>query len=128
MKAFSRRTWNIYRHQKLRASKSGRSLHYALEDIRVIVNNAIGKPCPYCGVALTISNFSLDHMEPTSRGGHHCLTNLVVCCERCNQTKGPLTAEEYERLLAFLRASNIVMAKNVLSRLRAGGRIINQRS
>jgi hypothetical protein len=86
MKVFSRRTWNIYRHQKLRASKSGRSLHYALEDIRVIVNNAIGKPCPYCGVALTISNFSLDHMEPTSRGGNHCLTNLVVCCERCNQS------------------------------------------
>ncbi len=122
MKNFNRRTWNIYRHQKLRAKDSSQPLHYALEDLRVIVNNAIGKPCPYCGVALTISNFSLDHMEPTSRGGDHCLTNLIVCCDRCNQTKGPLTTQEFQALLDFLRASNFFVAKNVLARMRAGGK------
>jgi 5-methylcytosine-specific restriction endonuclease McrA len=110
------------------ARKLGHSLHCALEDIRVLVNNAIGKPCPYCGVALTISNFSLDHLEPTSRGGHHCLTNMVVCCERCNQTKGPLTAQEFEALLAFLRRGNFFVAKNVLARMRAAGRAYGHRS
>jgi hypothetical protein len=62
--------------------------------------------------------------DPTSRGGHHSLTNLVVCCERCNQTKGPLTAQEFEALLAFLRRGNFFVAKNLLARMRAGGRVL----
>jgi len=123
MKTLIRRTSNVFHNQKRRAKKLGQSLHYALEDIRVIVNNAIGKPCPYCGVAICVTNFSLDHMEPTSRGGRHCLDNMIVCCERCNQTKGPLTAEEFEALLRFLHASNVFVAKNVLARMRAGGRL-----
>src|SRR5262249_5736749 len=126
MKQFTRRTSNVFHNQKRRARKLGHSLHYALEDIRVLVNNAIGKPCPYSGVALTISNFSLDHLEPTSRGGHHCLTNMVVCCERCNQTKGPLTSQEFEALLRYLRAGDFFVAKNVLARMRAGGKSLRR--
>jgi hypothetical protein len=32
-----------------------------------------------------------------------------------------LTAQEFENLLNFLRASNVFMTKNVLARMRAGG-------
>ena len=126
MKNFIRRTSNVFHSQKHRARKAGQSIQYNLDDVRIIVNNAIGKPCPYCGVALCVSNFSLAHMEPTSRGGNHCLTNLIICCERCNQTKGPLTAHEFEALLRFRRASNFFVAKDVLARMRARGRCFRQ--
>ena len=81
-----------------------------LNDIRFIVNNSIGKLCPYCGVAGCVTNFSPDHAEPTSRGGRHCLDNMIVCCERCNQTKGPLSAQAFQALLDFLRASDFFVA------------------
>lgn len=45
--------------------------------------------CPYCGKSLlTDDHRSLDHMDPIARGGVHGLSNLVVCCRPCNQSKG----------------------------------------
>ncbi len=50
--------------------------------------------CPYCGVRLEHRTKSLDHVRPVSRGGHHSIRNVVVCCRSCNVHKHDRTVEE----------------------------------
>lgn len=67
-------------------------------------------------------NFACDHVQPTSRGGLFRLANLCVCCQRCNEIKGLLTADEFAALLALMRAWPERARADVLRRLWAGGR------
>lgn len=41
--------------------------------------------CGYCARPAA----TVDHVVPRSRGGRSVWTNLVACCQRCNQRKGP---------------------------------------
>jgi len=47
--------------------------------------------CQYCG---SKSNLTLDHVFPRHRGGETTWENLVTCCLRCNNKKGPMTPGE----------------------------------
>lgn len=51
-----------------------------------------GHLCRYCGRAP--SRFTLDHVDPKSRGGSHDPANLVTACGSCNSRKGARTPEE----------------------------------
>lgn len=49
--------------------------------------------CRYCGTAR--ADLTIDHVIPTSRGGHpEKKANLVACCFKCNQLKANMTPEE----------------------------------
>jgi 5-methylcytosine-specific restriction endonuclease McrA len=41
--------------------------------------------CQYCGERRPLT---IDHVHPTSKGGLHCWTNVVACCDPCNNRKG----------------------------------------
>ncbi|MEW5987040.1 MAG: HNH endonuclease signature motif containing protein [Chloroflexota bacterium] len=45
--------------------------------------------CEFCGVseAGTGGQLTVDHFQPTSKGGDDSLPNLLYCCTRCNQYK-----------------------------------------
>ncbi len=45
--------------------------------------------CEYCGVTETDAGGSLtiDHFHPVSEGGSDDSTNLIYCCNRCNEYK-----------------------------------------
>ena len=45
--------------------------------------------CFYCMRQLVLSESTLDHVVPVAKGGTATVTNLVVSCYSCNQTKGP---------------------------------------
>ncbi len=47
--------------------------------------------CQYCGCK---QNLTLDHVFPRHRGGETSWENVVCCCLRCNNKKGPLTPQE----------------------------------
>jgi len=47
--------------------------------------------CQYCG---SKSSLTIDHVFPRHRGGETTWENLVCCCLRCNNKKGPLTPQE----------------------------------
>jgi len=123
---FLRRTSNIYHSQKRRAKAAGIQIDYTLDGLRDIIQAAMGEPCPYCGEVLKPSNISVDHRTPTSRTGPHTIANTVVCCEACNQRKGPLTEEEYTEMLALILEWPQPARQSVLTRLRAGGKFIHQ--
>lgn len=44
--------------------------------------------CKFCGVDLTLSNMTFEHLIPRSKGGGHDWKNLVLACESCNHKKG----------------------------------------
>lgn len=44
--------------------------------------------CQYCGVRLSYTNATVDHVHPRCRGGQTTFENTVVCCHSCNTKKG----------------------------------------
>ena len=50
--------------------------------------------CQYCGRHLTLGEFTLDHVLPTSRGGQTRWDNVVTCCAPCNRRKADRTPRE----------------------------------
>lgn len=44
--------------------------------------------CQYCGHGFPLSQLSLDHIVPRSRGGETNWENVVCSCLRCNNRKG----------------------------------------
>jgi 5-methylcytosine-specific restriction endonuclease McrA len=51
-----------------------------------------GAACFYCarpfGSGEPFSRPTFDHVMPVSRGGTNALTNLVLACKPCNESKG----------------------------------------
>lgn len=82
---------------------------------REFVDTWLGKPCPYCGVLLTVDNLQLEHAIPLQRKkiekGYftekevallNSFHNKIGSCAGCNAAKGDLDAYEYKTLLAYL--------------------------
>lgn len=51
--------------------------------------------CYYCKETLTRETRTTDHVTPLSRGGVHSINNLVMCCRRCNCSKGNKLPQEW---------------------------------
>ncbi len=50
--------------------------------------------CQYCGVKVSMSTGTRDHVIPLSRGGPDTLANVVTACRDCNHRKSNRTPEE----------------------------------
>jgi 5-methylcytosine-specific restriction endonuclease McrA len=50
--------------------------------------------CQYCGDKKAVSELTLDHILPRSRGGDNSPFNVVTACMSCNQRKGNRTPSE----------------------------------
>ena len=44
--------------------------------------------CIYCGKSYDLSQLSIDHVQPKSKGGKDIASNAVCACTKCNQEKG----------------------------------------
>lgn len=53
-----------------------------------------GNQCQYCGKHFPMSELSLDHVVPRSRGGNASWENIVCACVSCNVRKGGRTPQE----------------------------------
>ena len=59
-----------------------------------------GNTCRYCGCFVNWQDRkgskggTYDHIIPISRGGEETPENIVVCCKRCNSSKGARTPDE----------------------------------
>ena len=53
--------------------------------------------CIYCGKTYDLSQLSIDHVHPRSRGGQDVATNVVCACTRCNQEKGSANVLDWMR-------------------------------
>lgn len=116
-----KRTSDMLSSHRKRAKEAGQAIDYGLDQLRVLVQEAFFRPCPYCSGAITEQNFSADHTTPISRGGSFCLWNLEITCKACNLAKGLLNAVEFAHLWAALREMDSKARQDVLIRLRLGG-------
>ena len=76
-------------------------------------DDAIGKPCPYCGAPMTLvgkRGASRDHLHPKSRGGRFLAGNRLIVCRKCNTAKADRTLGEW---LAVLIARGDPRARRV---------------
>jgi len=59
--------------------------------------------CAYCGDELNTNDYSIDHIQPKSKGGGNNDGNLFLCCKSCNSRKKNRTLNEF-RFYATLKA------------------------
>ncbi|MBK6293005.1 MAG: DUF262 domain-containing protein [Rhodoferax sp.] len=69
------------------ASRDGQR-GFSPEQRRLLWNSSADKRCTECGVKLSWGNFSVDHVDPHSRGGRSALENAALICQPCNSSKG----------------------------------------
>lgn len=62
----------------------------------LVIKRMIRPHCWYCGKDLFLSDRTVDHQNPVTRGGTNDLKNLVYACLICNTKKGTRTLPEYK--------------------------------
>ena len=62
-------------------------------ELREYLLEKFGRKCIYCGADNVPLN--IDHVIPKSKGGSNRVSNLVLACVQCNQTKGSRSLEEF---------------------------------
>lgn len=80
--------------------------------------------CCYCGIGLSFSEFTIEHVIPRSKGGLDTWDNISPCCFSCNNIKSDKSLEETGMKLRYkLHApySDKPVPKSVL--LKVGNRI-----
>lgn len=55
--------------------------------------------CQYCGKRFGISDLTVDHIVPSSRGGKTTWQNCITSCYSCNNKKSDKTPEEADMVL-----------------------------
>jgi 5-methylcytosine-specific restriction endonuclease McrA len=50
--------------------------------------------CQYCGITVSLNDFTYDHVIPRVQNGKTCWDNVVVSCNTCNTRKGGRTPEQ----------------------------------
>jgi 5-methylcytosine-specific restriction endonuclease McrA len=58
--------------------------------------------CYGCGEVFSVTNLTLDHIIPKSRGGDNSWLNLVTCCKKCNDKKEDKLLQELHWKPKFL--------------------------
>lgn len=74
-------------HLKERAAKEGRKVEISRKEIEMLFS--FFEACPYCGIKQSESDevFHIDHLIARSANGRDHISNLIVCCAKCNRTK-----------------------------------------
>ncbi|MFI8105518.1 RNA-guided endonuclease IscB [Streptomyces sp. NPDC086023] len=62
-------------------------------EVREYLLTKFGRACVYCGTMNVPLN--IDHVHPRSRGGTDRISNLVLACVLCNETKSNRRLEEF---------------------------------
>lgn len=65
---------------------------------RRTVHDYFGGRCVYCGVHVGLKRGTVDHYLPKALGGTNERSNLRWCCRGCNQLKGSMHPDEWERV------------------------------
>lgn len=61
---------------------------FSTEQRRILWNTSMEKKCMECGDKLDWTNFTIDHIDPHSKGGKSSLENAALMCRSCNSAKG----------------------------------------
>ena len=84
------------------------------EVVRALLLAALGRPCPYCTVTITVDNAGMDHKEPygdskfrkqstkEEKAHYDRAENLQITCRACNSLKEDFSDLQWRQLLQFM--------------------------
>jgi len=55
--------------------------------------------CAYCGGLSGDNVLQVEHIHPKTKGGTDKISNLTISCRGCNEAKGSLTLDQWEKVL-----------------------------
>lgn len=61
---------------------------FTSEQRRILWNTVASRKCQDCGRVLNWDDFTIDHVDPHSKGGRSHLENSALMCRGCNSSKG----------------------------------------
>jgi hypothetical protein len=61
---------------------------FSAEQRRILWNSSTNRACTTCGCKLTWEDFTIDHIDPYSKGGRTQLDNAALMCRKHNSQKG----------------------------------------
>lgn len=61
---------------------------FSAEQRRLLWNTGTARRCEDCKKPLSWEDFTLDHIDPHSKGGRSRLENAALMCQSCNSSKG----------------------------------------
>jgi 5-methylcytosine-specific restriction endonuclease McrA len=61
-----------------------------------VAHAKFGGRCFYCKKPLPHEQLTIDHAEPTAKGGKRVIQNLLIACQPCNSKKGDKAIELYK--------------------------------
>jgi hypothetical protein len=61
---------------------------FTAEQRRILWNSAAQRKCTSCSKLLSWADFTIDHVDPHSKGGRSKLENAALMCRSCNSSKG----------------------------------------
>ena len=61
---------------------------FSSEQRRILWNTVASRKCQGCGRVLNWDDFTIDHVDPHSKGGRSRLENSALMCRGCNSSKG----------------------------------------
>jgi 5-methylcytosine-specific restriction endonuclease McrA len=61
---------------------------FTLEQRRILWHTSAYRKCSSCNRLLSWSDFTIDHIDPYSKGGRSRLENAALMCGPCNSRKG----------------------------------------
>ena len=62
---------------------------FTTEQRRILWSTTAARKCKGCSRTLTWDDFTIDHIDPHSKGGRSRLDNAALMCRSCNSSKGP---------------------------------------
>lgn len=60
-----------------------------------------GERCWYCFIDLKREEMSIDHMLPVGKGGSDEVSNLAICCKKCNWIKSDRDLWKWHKSIAL---------------------------
>lgn len=69
-------------------AKKDEQRSFSVEQRRILWNSQDERKCENCRDPLSWSNFTIDHVDPHSKGGRSSLENAALMCRSCNSAKG----------------------------------------
>lgn len=71
--------------------KKDSARQFSIEQRRILWNSMTIRKCQKCRKALTWEDFTIDHIDPHSKGGRTSLENAALLCRKDNSIKGNRT-------------------------------------
>ena len=113
-KSFSNRIMHKEKRQRNKFQDSGNYAEFITPQQLINRFSLFNNSCAYCG-SFEGLNIQMEHVVPRSKGGAHCMANIVPACHKCNHSKFNHPMEKWYKNQPFYTKSRFNKIKEVLA-------------